>query len=372
MRRIIVVTTIAASLAGAAMLDGARLRARKGRRRTRPRSRSRPSSRTSPGEGFVQLGGRGGQFTITNAPLRLIIRNAYRLQDFQIVGGPGWLTSDRFDIVAKSDPTATPGSDAGDDQGAARGALQAEGAHRKPGASALRAPTGPERRQARAEDQDGGGRLRGAGGGATRRPATAGPGGPGARVDLVVLDLITRGGPGGPGGAAPPPPGGGPGGARGPDSPFGPCGMRIGPGNIAANGQPMSQLATTLSIWVNRTVVDRTGLTGSFDLELSWTPEQLPQGRGDPPPGAPPLPPIDPNGPSIFTAVQEQLGLKLDSQRGPGRGPGDRQRGAADGGLGSGNSTIHNSQFTIRNSESWPMTKTFVDNDETIRQYCGA
>ena len=93
--------------------------------------------------------------------------------------------------------------------------------------------------------------------------------------------------------------------------------MRIGPGNIAANGQPMSQLATTLSIWVNRTVVDRTGLTGSFDLDLSWTPEQLPQGRGEPPPGAPPLPPIDPNGPSIFTAVQEQLGLKLDSQRGP-------------------------------------------------------
>jgi uncharacterized protein (TIGR03435 family) len=93
--------------------------------------------------------------------------------------------------------------------------------------------------------------------------------------------------------------------------------MRIGPGNIVATGQPMSQLAQLLSTWVTRTVVDRTGLTGTFDLELSWTPEQLPQGRGDPPPGAPLLPPIDPNGPSIFTAVQEQLGLKLDSQRGP-------------------------------------------------------
>jgi hypothetical protein len=48
--------------------------------------------------------------------------------------------------------------------------------------------------------------------------------------------------------------------------------------------------------------------------DLAWLPEQLPQG---PPPGAPPLPAIDPNGPSRYTAVQEQLGLKLDAQRGP-------------------------------------------------------
>jgi uncharacterized protein (TIGR03435 family) len=47
-----------------------------------------------------------------------------------------------------------------------------------------------------------------------------------------------------------------------------------------------------------------------------WTPERIPQG-GPPPPGAPPLPPIDPNGASIFAAVQEQLGLKLESQQAP-------------------------------------------------------
>jgi uncharacterized protein (TIGR03435 family) len=60
-------------------------------------------------------------------------------------------------------------------------------------------------------------------------------------------------------------------------------------------------------------VVDQTGLAGNFDVDLTWTPDQL---RPPSPVGAPALPPIDPNGPSIFTALQEQLGLKLDAQRG--------------------------------------------------------
>ena len=61
-----------------------------------------------------------------------------------------------------------------------------------------------------------------------------------------------------------------------------------------------------------RLIADQPGLAGAYDISLTWTPDQMPQR----PPGAPDLP-IDPNGPSIFTAVQEQLGLKLDSQRGP-------------------------------------------------------
>ncbi len=95
------------------------------------------------------------------------------------------------------------------------------------------------------------------------------------------------------------------------------CGMRIGPGTIVAGGNQLSQFASVLSTWVNRIVVDRTGLTGGYDIDLQWTPDQMPFGfGGDRPAGAVPAP-SDPNRPSIFTALQEQLGLKLDSQKGP-------------------------------------------------------
>jgi uncharacterized protein (TIGR03435 family) len=81
-----------------------------------------------------------------------------------------------------------------------------------------------------------------------------------------------------------------------------------------ADGVTMDRLASSLSPFVQRLVVDRTVLNGNFDLDLHWTPDMPP--RGEAPPGAPP-PPIDPNGPSIFTAIQEQLGLKLESTKGP-------------------------------------------------------
>jgi uncharacterized protein (TIGR03435 family) len=81
----------------------------------------------------------------------------------------------------------------------------------------------------------------------------------------------------------------------------------------------MTNLATALSQVVQRSVVESTGLNGNFDFELSWTPDQLPSR-----PGMPADQPfrmngvvIDPNGPSIFTAIQEQLGLKLESERAP-------------------------------------------------------
>jgi uncharacterized protein (TIGR03435 family) len=79
---------------------------------------------------------------------------------------------------------------------------------------------------------------------------------------------------------------------------------------------PMAQFTRQLSQLTNRVVVDHTGLTGGFDIDLKFTPtpDQLPP--GPPPPGVE-LPPIDPNGPTLFTALEEQLGLKLQTERGP-------------------------------------------------------
>jgi uncharacterized protein (TIGR03435 family) len=72
----------------------------------------------------------------------------------------------------------------------------------------------------------------------------------------------------------------------------------------------VATLARELAQVLGRVVVDNTGLTGSYDLKLRWTPDN------EPPPmlnGQP-----DPNpAPDIFTAIQEQLGLKLESGKGP-------------------------------------------------------
>lgn len=94
-------------------------------------------------------------------------------------------------------------------------------------------------------------------------------------------------------------------------------------GRLMGGGVTMTQLANSLSQFAGRTVVDRTGLTGGYDYDLEFTVDPAMRGRG-PGGGLPPAAPapgsdrvVDPAGVSIFTAVQEQLGLKLDSQRGP-------------------------------------------------------
>jgi len=74
----------------------------------------------------------------------------------------------------------------------------------------------------------------------------------------------------------------------------------------------MQQVAANLSGRLERIVVDKTGLTGRYAFNLAWTPEQMPAARR-----RLACRRIDPDGPSLFTALQEQLGLKLQSAKGP-------------------------------------------------------
>ena len=80
------------------------------------------------------------------------------------------------------------------------------------------------------------------------------------------------------------------------------CGfLGMGRGSLEATKQSMPDLATAFSFVLGRQVVDRTGLTEPFDIHLRFAPEDAP----------------DSTSPSIFTAVQEQLGLRLESAKGP-------------------------------------------------------
>lgn len=97
-------------------------------------------------------------------------------------------------------------------------------------------------------------------------------------------------------------------------------------GPLTAKGAPIANLARMLSGLLRYPVLDRTGLTGKYDFTLQWAPDET-QGRSatasqDPSTGSPTNPATivaaDPSGrPSLFTAIQEQLGLRLESQKGP-------------------------------------------------------
>ena len=95
---------------------------------------------------------------------------------------------------------------------------------------------------------------------------------------------------------------------------------RFFPGDIRGHGIPMSYLARSLSQLggLGRPVLDETGLKGKYDIDLKWTPDNLnsPGMTPGPSPSAETAPPIS-SGPSIFTAIQEQLGLKLKATKSP-------------------------------------------------------
>jgi uncharacterized protein (TIGR03435 family) len=97
--------------------------------------------------------------------------------------------------------------------------------------------------------------------------------------------------------------------------------LRMGRGELSGKKVSMAMVLQVPSQQLARTVVDKTDLKGEYDFTLKWTPEPGQGGGfpGLPPPGPDALPPVDTNGPSIFTAIQEQLGLRLESAKVPSR-----------------------------------------------------
>ncbi len=228
----------------------------------------------------------GGRFTATNAPVVELIRQAYNIQfSGQLEGGPEWMRSDRFDVLAKA-PEGT-----GDlNRDLVSSMLQSLLADR----FSLRIRR--DRREMDTYDL----------------VVARGDGTLGDRLTVSTADCASRGRGAGAGarGAGPSGPPPGPPAAGAPP----PCGMFMGLGRVSAGNVTMAEVARMLAPRVNRIVEDKTGLTGRYQFELEFTPDQLPN---TPPGGLPPgVEPPPSDGPSLFTALQEQLGLKLESARG--------------------------------------------------------
>jgi uncharacterized protein (TIGR03435 family) len=219
----------------------------------------------------------GGGLTVVNMQLRYLITWAYQIQNFQLDGGPDWIASDRFDMVAK--PEREVPSTGGQD--ARRMMLRTLLADRFKLVMHKETKELPIFELVVARED---GRL-----GPQLRPAA---------VDCDARAAAARAGTPPPALAGPPGPGS--------------CGSTMNPLRIRSGGVTLALLASLLEGPAQRLVIDRTGLAGSWDLEVNYTPD-----RSQLPPGVELPSSIDPNGPSLFTALEEQLGLKLRPARGP-------------------------------------------------------
>ena len=212
---------------------------------------------------------------ITNVPLWMIVREAFGLENDRLFGGPGWSKTSMFDIEGKVAPEDAP---------------------------KLKTLTMEQRRQmmiALLEERFG----------LKFHHETR---------DLPMYELVVAKGGVKMQASKPDPEGPDPGPGPVP-SPGRHMLMMHGRGHIESTGTAISGLARLLSGQLGRTVVDKTGLTGDFDYKLDWTPDDMASAMtksGNPAPGDNPSS-QDAVGPSLFTALEEQLGLKLESTKGP-------------------------------------------------------
>src|SRR5688572_6631118 len=203
--------------------------------------------------------GRGGSFTATNVTAHQLIIYAYRLRPFQLASGPRWIGSDRFDIQARPPEIAKP-----DNPAMTRALLRdrfklvahTETRQEQVYALVLARPDGRLGPQLKPSTQNC----------AAAQPGAASPCGTNTSVNDTV-------------------------------------------GRMTGTGQSMEALVNALGgFGLSRMVLDRTGLKGQFDFELRWTPDNLRAAAGQAQAN---------DAPSIFAALHEQLGLRLESQRGP-------------------------------------------------------
>jgi uncharacterized protein (TIGR03435 family) len=273
---------------------------------------------TGMGMRVMMRGGPGspdpGQITYSNVSLKNVVMTAYGVKGYQI-SGPKWLDSERFDIVAKI----------------AMGATKEQFQMMLQNLLAERFKLAVHRET-------------------KELPIYAlvvGKGGPKLKesVDDSAASQGGAAGPGGPSASAPPPPP--PPGGDG----AGPVRMKMGadgmpqlpPGvgknglmmmmmngrlRMVGNGQPVSALTGMLADQLGRPVVDATELKAKYDFTVDFTPENMsgpmgglppppPQHEGGPGGGGPMASAPDASGLSIFTALQEQMGLKLEQRKGP-------------------------------------------------------
>jgi bla regulator protein blaR1 len=213
----------------------------------------------------------GGGLRVTGATLKTLLAIAYNVREFQITGGPGWINSDRYDIVAKSEHSAGPENVPDDPRKLTdeqRKTLQEQMEQRLQALMAERFRLSVHRE---------------------------------TKEQPVYALVVSKGGS-----------------KLQPAQEGGPVRTQWLRNQITGEGVQIQMLTPALASILGRPVIDKTGLTGNFDFKLEWTPDPS-QGFGNfgpPPPGVDAAPSV-PSSPSIFTAVQEQLGLRLESEKAP-------------------------------------------------------
>jgi uncharacterized protein (TIGR03435 family) len=224
--------------------------------------------KADPGARGVRIGpGMQGGLRTTNTSLMVLLTFAYDVRDYQLIDVPGWAKGEGFDVSFTPDkPEVLP----------------------KPGevdAKAMETMMDRQRQRMQAILRD---RF-----GLKLRMETR---------ELPIYALITAKS----GSKLKAPEEGG----KGPS-------MMMNPekGELTGVGANMRMLTNVLSNILKRPVVDQTGVEGTFDMKLQWKPDSFVVGPGGTPPGETPV--AENDGASIFTAVTEQLGLRLESKKGP-------------------------------------------------------